>query len=124
MTRSGHTWDPGKAIKRVFLEKIRNLAPKSPYSGPISMSIEFYVPRPKAHYRTGQYSHLLKDTAPKYPIVRGGKNHLGDLDNYLKLAMDALDKVFYKDDVQVCVVHTLKEYSSNPRTVVQIKGVE
>ena len=88
------------------------------------MSIDFYIPRPKAHYRTGQYSNILKDSAPKYPITRGGKNHLGDLDNYLKLVMDALDKVFYGDDVQVCVVHTIKEYSSNPRTVIQIKVAE
>ena len=32
--------------------------------GAISVTLEFYMPRPKSQYRTGKYSHLLKDNAP------------------------------------------------------------
>jgi Holliday junction resolvase RusA-like endonuclease len=117
-THRGFTYDPSKADKRVFLENVRNLAPKSPLYGAISMSIEFYIARPKAHYRTGQYSNILKDSSPTWHISRG------DIDNYVKLVLDALNGVFYKDDSQVCILETIKKYSSNPRTVVQIKGVE
>tara|TARA_R110002033_G_scaffold136457_2_gene175948 strand:- start:1107 stop:1514 length:408 start_codon:yes stop_codon:yes gene_type:complete len=116
--RSGHTYDPSKSDKRYFLASVLNMAPKSPEYGPISMLLEFYMDRPKAHYRTGKYSHILKDNAPTWHTSRG------DIDNYVKLVLDALNGVFYNDDSQVCHLKTIKKYSSNPRTVVKIKGVE
>ena len=116
--RNGHTYDPSKADKRLFLAKAIKSAPKSPVYGPISMTLEFYVARPKAHYRTGKYSHILKDNAPTWHTSRA------DIDNYVKLVLDALNGVFYKDDSQICHLKTIKKYSEQPRTVVQMKGIE
>jgi len=116
--RNGHTYDPSKADKRYFLASVLNMAPKSPQYGPISMTLEFYVKRPKSHYRTGKYSHILKDNAPTWHTSRA------DIDNYVKLVLDALNGVFYKDDSQICHLKTIKKYSNKPRTVVQIKGIE
>lgn len=117
-TRNGHTYDPSKADKRDFLAKALKSAPKSLEYGPISMTLEFYVDRPKSHYRTGKYSHLLKDNAPTWHTSRA------DIDNYVKLVLDALNGAYYKDDSQVCHLRTIKKYSDNPRTIVQIKGIE
>jgi Holliday junction resolvase RusA-like endonuclease len=116
--RNGHTYDPSKADKRYFLASVLNMAPKSPEYGPISMTLEFYVQRPKSHYRTGKYSHILKDNAPTWHTSRA------DIDNLVKLVLDALNGVFYKDDSQICHLETIKKYSNKPRTVVQMKGVE
>ena len=117
-THKGFTYDPSKSDKDTFLKKALKTAPKSPVYGPISMSIEFYVGRPKAHFRTGQHSHLLKSSAPIWNTSRA------DIDNYVKLVLDALNGVFYKDDSQICHLKTIKKYSNYPRTVVQLKGVE
>lgn len=43
-----------------------------------------------------------------------------DADNVLKLVMDGLNGVAYKDDKQVISVEVNKMYSDNPRTVVYI----
>ena len=66
--KNGHTYDPSKADKRLFLANV--------------------------------------------------------IDNYVKLVLDALNGVFYKDDSQICHLKTIKKYSEQPRTVVVIKGIE
>ena len=116
--KTGHTYDPSKADKRDFLQLAKNSAPKSPLYGPISVQIKFLIKRPKAHFRTGKYSKLLKDNAPIWHITKA------DLDNMLKMVLDSLNGVFYKDDSQVCEAHILKIYSRKPRTVVLIRGAE
>ena len=113
--RSGHTYDPSKKDKADFLAKSKNLAPKSPFNGPILMSIEFYIARPKSHYRTGKYKHLLKKGALYHC------NKRPDIDNYAKLVLDALNGVFYKDDSQVTTLVITKVYDQNPRTVVMME---
>ena len=117
-TKSGHTYDPSKGDKRLFLAKAIKTAPKFPLDGPISMSCEFYVEHPKGHYRTGKYFKQLKPGADTWRSKRP------DIDNYIKLVLDALNGVFYKDDSQICHIEAIKKYSQDPRTVVEIRGVE
>ena len=117
-TKSGHTYDPSKADKRLFLANALKSAPKKPLEKEVFLKIEFYIYRPKKHYRTGRYSHLLKNNPPYWHITRA------DIDNLLKLIMDALNGVYYKDDCQVCYVKMLKKYSANPRTVITVEGIE
>jgi len=117
-TKSGHTYDPSKKDKADFLAKVQNMKPKYPIEGPISLSCEFYVDHPKSHYRSGQYSNELKPGTDVWRVKRP------DIDNYVKLVLDALNGVFYKDDSQVCHIEAIKKYSKNPRTVIQLKGIE
>tara|TARA_R100000742_G_C4276226_1_gene97162 strand:- start:255 stop:713 length:459 start_codon:yes stop_codon:yes gene_type:complete len=113
--RNGHTYDPSKQDKTDFLVKSLKSAPKLPLNGPIFMYIEFHIARPKSHYRTGKYKHLLKQGVllhcPKRP----------DIDNYAKLVLDALNGVFYKDDGQVTTLVITKVYSTEPKTVIKIE---
>jgi Holliday junction resolvase RusA-like endonuclease len=44
-----------------------------------------------------------------------------DLDNVVKLVLDALNKIAYKDDVQIVRVNARKKYGRNPRVEVLIK---
>lgn len=47
-----------------------------------------------------------------------------DVDNYLKLVLDALNGVVYTDDSRVCSVHAHKRFDENQRTDVRIWTIE
>lgn len=72
---------------------------------PISIHLDFYMPRPKAHYHTGAKSHLLKTTAPKYHTSKP------DIDKLTRLVLDALTGIIWKDDSQVSKQSAIKLYS-------------
>tara|TARA_R100000655_G_C2959426_1_gene188631 strand:- start:14 stop:427 length:414 start_codon:yes stop_codon:yes gene_type:complete len=117
----GGTYDPSKKDKKALLNKVLEYAPKKPLEGALQMILVFYMPRPKSHYRSGKYSHLLKDSSPT--------NHIKtpDSDNLAKLVMDALDMGnFYKNDSQICQLQIEKLYTDveeRPRTEVHIEHI-
>ena len=47
-----------------------------------------------------------------------------DIDNVLKIVLDALNGVAYKDDSRVVCVEARKVYSDTPRLVIEMKGSE
>ena len=47
-----------------------------------------------------------------------------DLDNVAKAVLDALNKIAFYDDSQVCELSVSKMYSDNPRVIVRISEVE
>ena len=108
------TYDPSAKDKTNFLLQAKQYAPKSPIVGVVKLRVWFCMPRPKSHYRTGKFAGILKDSAP----IRHTKKP--DIDNLLKLVMDSLNKVFWKDDSQVCNVIAQKLYDEKPRVVIEI----
>jgi len=61
--------------------------------GALEIFINYYIERPKSHYRTGRNSHILKDSSPVY------KTSVPDGDNYDKAIWDACkDAGLIKDD--------------------------
>ena len=121
-TRKGFTYDPSKKDKQSLLLQVSKLAPKPPITAPIRIILIFYMPRPKSHFRTGKYKHLLKDEyIRKYPSYH---TFTPDLDNLVKLVSDALNGVFYKDDSQIAQLKSEKLYcdvEEEPRTEVHIE---
>lgn len=80
-------------LKQLKIIKMRN---SLYYDKAIEVDCIFLIPRPKSHFRTGKYSHLLKPTAPIYHEVKG------DRDNYDKCILDRMTKAgILKDD---CIV--------------------
>ena len=76
--------------------------------GSISITMCFYMPRPKSHYRSGKYSHILKDTAPAEHIQKP------DVDNMAKAVMDALTGIqVWRDDCQVASLSTSKIWADD-----------
>ena len=67
-------------------------APGEPITGPLRIELYFSIPRVKAWPRS-------------YPR--------GDVDNYVKSVKDALNGLFYVDDVQIISVFAAKSYSKN-----------
>lgn len=73
----------------------------------LSMHVTFSMPRPRAHYRTGKFAHLLRDGAPTH---HGTKP---DLDKLLRAVGDALTAAgVYADDSRVSHVFATKTYVS------------
>jgi len=98
-------YDPSSKDKAKFKQEAVEFAPKQPLEGPISVSMVFHMPRPKSHYRSGRYSHLLKDNAPEVHTSKP------DLDNIIKFYLDAMTGMFWKDDAYVCMIEASKTYS-------------
>ena len=85
-----------------------------PLDGPISMTLEFYMPRPKS----------LKKKGMEYPI----RARSGDIDKLSRAVLDSLTNVFYKDDSQVVDLSVKKYWAMTgedprpPGVFVEITG--
>ena len=102
-------YDPGTAEgwKGAVAMEMREHAGKA-ISEPIRVTMCFYMPRPKSHFRTGKYAHLLKDTAPKHHISKP------DADNLAKGVMDALTSIqVWRDDSQVIYLGITKFWAES-----------
>jgi Holliday junction resolvase RusA-like endonuclease len=76
-----------------------------PLAGPLVLTLEFRLPRPRSHYGTGRNHARLKPDAPEWPTVKP---------DALKLARsveDSLTGVVYRDDAQVVVGTQAKRYT-------------
>ena len=100
-------YDPSSKDKLAFRDKSATNAPNYPLEGAISVSMVFSMPRPKSHYRSGKYSHLLKKNAPKLHVSKP------DIDNLIKFYLDAMTGTFWKDDAYVCTIEASKVYSED-----------
>ena len=108
------TYDPAKKDKQTFAEIVQEQAPEKPIDVPVMLEMNFYMPRPKAHFGTGRNEGKLKDTAPEWCGTKP------DIDNLAKFVQDALNKIFYRDDSLICSTICRKIYSMRPRTEVII----
>jgi len=76
--------------------------------GALAVKLSFHLKRPKSHYRTGRFSHILRDDATKYHTSKP------DVDNLAKLVLDVLSKIrYYKDDSQVVLLYVTKAYADD-----------
>ena len=73
-----------------------------PLEGPLSLTVRFYMPRPKAHLtaRCG-----LKSSAPQWPATRP------DTTKLLRAVEDALNGICWFDDSQICVQRAYKNFT-------------
>jgi len=89
MTKYGAMMESSKKVKP-WRKNVEKAALECYDSGainfPVKVEIEFMFPRPISHYRTGQFAHLLKDSAPKHCISRIN----GDIDKLSRSTLDGL----------------------------------
>lgn len=81
----------------------------------LELVIELYVQRPNGHFKK---NGDLSAEGLRHPIPRNKKP---DVDNALKLVMDALNSQAYKDDVQIAKVTVTRHWGDWPKTVVTVK---
>ena len=115
----GGVYDPSAKDKKALYKKVVEFAPKKPFLGSLMVQLVFYMPRPKSHYKTGRYSHILKDSSPRFHSAKI------DADNLAKLTLDVLENAgFYKNDSQICQLQIEKIYcelGEKPRTEIHIE---
>jgi crossover junction endodeoxyribonuclease RusA len=85
-------------------------------AGPVAVRVVASFARPKAHYRTGRFAHLLRDDAPYWHTQAPDADKLG------RLVCDALTIAgVYLDDAQVCLLRVEKLWSPDlPGTLVEV----
>ena len=118
VAKNGRMYDPSSTDKKQTWLQIAKFRPKLPLAGDISISLTFYMERPKSHYRTGKYKHLLKDNVPEY------HSFTPDIDNLCKYVFDTIQGKhgMICDDSQICVLNSEKKYGV-PRTAVVIEEI-
>ena len=114
-TRSGRTYTPKKtldyerAIKRAYLNKYTYLSKRS-----IRIKICAYLEVAKSHSKVKKQKMLANELqCTKKP----------DVDNIVKVVLDALNKVAYRDDTQVVELVAIKRWSNESRLKVIIEEI-
>jgi hypothetical protein len=79
------------------------------------LGMVFVLPRPAGHFGTGRNRWILKESAPKDPIV------VPDLIKMARAVEDAMSGIVYKDDCQVC---EYREFRKRYAMVGEKMGVE
>lgn len=85
MTRSGRTYTPKDTLEAEA--NLRGYWPDEPVEGPVEVAITYHP--------NGQTVEITPSVGARTKGLRG------DLDNYVKLTLDALNKVAFVDDKQV-----------------------
>lgn len=107
-------YDPSFKDKKAFLECALVHAPAIPLSTALAVRLRFLMPRPKAHFRTGKFAHVMKPQAPTL------HTRTPDTDNMAKFVLDALNRVFYVDDSQIIRIECEKAYGAEDDENVRI----
>jgi len=113
---NGRTYTPAKTvayeqlIARTAAEAMRHL-PYELTALPCYVRVDVYKGVPKSWTQAKRARALDGQEIPGKP----------DLDNVAKAVLDALNAVVYADDVQVTRLLVTKQYSLEPRLVVNVK---
>jgi Holliday junction resolvase RusA-like endonuclease len=70
----------------------------------VVVTMEFFRPRPKAHYGSGRNARVLKDSAPSAPGTAP------DLGKQARAIQDAMSKIVYTDDSMIVSEVHVKRY--------------
>lgn len=82
--------------------------------GPIEAELHGVFPIPKSTSKKKTKEMLEGDILYTHKI---------DCDNLGKIVLDALNKIAYRDDSQICKMSVTKEYGNNPRVDVILREV-
>lgn len=112
VTRSGHAFTPKRT--RDYESKVAMIAASehegAPFTGPLEVSVVAYLPKPKK---------------PKeklsVPMIRSPNN--GDVDNYSKAALDAIEGIVFENDSQIIQLTASKQYHKTPQLIVTVREI-
>jgi len=115
MGRMGyHIYDPSSRRKRIYATMVRNAmvnygltVPYFASNEPITLGAIFVIPRRRQDLVQQGGSTVLTQSAHAFPRKK-------DIDNLLKFVMDALQGVFYYNDVTITRVVVTKMFAVNP----------
>lgn len=112
------TYDPKKSkeyktriFNEVWLQLTQRKIKRFEDSQPLHVTVAVYLGVPKS------WPKWKKEAALNGKICPTSKP---DMDNYIKIAMDGLNKVLFNDDSYVVSIRAEKHYSDNPRMEITI----
>lgn len=85
--------------------------------GPVHLEVELGVVRPESHYTRRRM--LSKEGQRNWRPFR----RKPDVDNALKLVMDALNTRAWHDDVRVVEAHVLRVWTDRPYTLINARTI-
>jgi len=85
--------------------------------GGVGLSLSFVFKRPKSHYRTGKYAHLLKDSSPDRMLKAP------DVDKLIRAVLDSLTGIVFTDDCEVDRVGVVKKWGPREGVEITVRGV-
>lgn len=89
---------------------------KEPFAGPVTVEVEFRMPRPKGHFWTGRNQGRLRAGAPHYHITKP------DCTKLWRSTEDALKGIAWIDDSQVVRQVIKKVYWPTPGAEIRIEA--
>ena len=119
-TRTGRMYDPSAKDKQQMWLQIAKYRPEMPFAGNIYLKTQFYMPRPKYHFKTkaGKPTDIVKEKYKKINL----HSYKPDLDNLVKMVADIIQPQMICDDSQICRLSAVKQYGI-PRTEVIIEEI-
>lgn len=87
-----------------------------PLLGPLSLTLEFYLHRPKGQFGSGRNAGVVKDSAPKFPAVKP------DTSKLVRGVEDALTGIIWRDDAQIVYQVAAKHYGLPERCKIRVYG--
>jgi crossover junction endodeoxyribonuclease RusA len=102
----------------VLDRQVAGSGPWNPIGDPVMLRVVFTLERPKSHFRTGRNAHLLKESAPGYPV----SHQSGDLSKLVRATEDAVtDAGVWVDDSLVAETMSTKVYigDEHPRALAE-----
>lgn len=108
------TWNPSSKDQERIQWQIRPYAPQEPLKGPVELTITFFLPIPKS---TSSKKKIAMANRVILPCVKP------DEDNLAYLITNALKKIVYEDDNQICAKHVYKYYGLDPKTVIRVRPI-
>lgn len=123
--RPGVVFSGGKRYKRAVAQVARivlnQAGIREPLEGPIHASVLCLMRRPLDHFVARRRDRPLKERAPKWCTTTP------DVDNLAKAALDALNRLAWKDDAQVAACDVVKRYpvgSERVGVTIRIRTLE
>ena len=104
-------YDTQKSIKEALGSIFRmGMENQPPLLGKIKLIAVFFMPIPKS----------LRKSDREGVATQGWHTKRPDLDNLIKLILDSMNGIVFKDDSQVCAIIAMKGYGEIPRTELTI----
>jgi crossover junction endodeoxyribonuclease RusA len=94
----------------VIMAADESLAWDEPWDAAVTVDLTFYFTRPKSHYRTGRYAHLLRADAPREHETPP------DIDKLCRAVLDSMtDAGVFTSDARVSRLAACKKYADDGR---------
>lgn len=104
----------GKAWRVAVIAAVSEHWKEAPIDGPISLAVEFVMPRPASHFGKKKGAPYLKPNSPTWHTSKPDRTKL------LRAIEDAMTGVVWRDDAQVVAGVVSKRYGQRPGAHVQV----